>query len=125
MKADKTKAIDMFNKGEGGFRQGDLYPYCFNISDGKVVATIGPGLLALIAVRPTDAPQDGLRLLERILRYRIFADEAGKMNLSLADVQGGLLLVPQFTLAADTGKGLRPGFSQAATPTLGRSPWEP
>jgi D-tyrosyl-tRNA(Tyr) deacylase len=92
--------------------------------DGNVVGAIGPGLLALIAVRPTDAPEDGLRLLERILRYRIFADEAGKMNLSLADVQGGLLLVPQFTLAADTGKGLRPGFSHAATPALGRQLYE-
>jgi len=92
--------------------------------DGKVVAAIGPGLLALIAVRPTDAPEDGVRLLERILRYRIFADEAGKMNLSLADVQGGLLLVPQFTLAADTDKGLRPGFSRAATPALGRQLYE-
>ena len=88
------------------------------------MGAIGPGLLALIAVRPTDTPQDGLRLLERILRYRIFADEAGKMNLSLTDVQGGLLLVPQFTLAADTGKGLRPGFSHAATPALGRQLYE-
>ena len=92
--------------------------------DGNVVGAIGRGLLALVAVRPTDGPEDGIRLLERILRYRIFADEAGKMNLSLADVQGGLLLVPQFTLAADTRKGLRPGFSHAAAPAVGRQLFE-
>jgi D-tyrosyl-tRNA(Tyr) deacylase len=88
--------------------------------DGKAVGQIGPGLLALIAVRPTDTPEDARRLLERILRYRIFADQAGKMNLSLVDIRGGLLLVPQFTLAADTHKGLRPGFSHAADPAHGR-----
>ena len=88
--------------------------------DGKTVGQIGPGLLALIAVRPTDTPEDARRLLERILRYRIFADQAGKMNRSVTDVRGGLLLVPQFTLAADTRKGLRPGFSHAADPAHGR-----
>jgi D-aminoacyl-tRNA deacylase len=92
--------------------------------DGVTVGAIGRGLLAFVAVRPTDGPEDGVRLLERILRYRIFADEAGKMNLSLTDVRGGLLLVPQFTLAADTAKGLRPGFSHAATPALGRQLFE-
>ena len=92
--------------------------------DGKTVGAIGPGLLALIAVRPTDTPEDAGRLLERILRYRLFADEAGKMNLSLTDVRGGLLLVPQFTLAADTHKGLRPGFSHAADPAHGRHLFE-
>jgi D-aminoacyl-tRNA deacylase len=92
--------------------------------DGNVVGAIGKGLLALVAVRPTDGPEDGIRLLERMLRYRIFADEAGKMNLSLTDVRGGLLLVPQFTLAADTAKGLRPGFSHAATPEVGRQLFE-
>jgi D-aminoacyl-tRNA deacylase len=92
--------------------------------DGHVVGAIGPGLLAMIAVRPSDGPEDGVRLLERILRYRIFADDAGKMNLSLTDVHGGLLLVPQFTLAADTAKGLRPGFSHAAAPALGRQLFE-
>jgi D-aminoacyl-tRNA deacylase len=92
--------------------------------DGKIVGSIGVGLLALIAVRPTDTAEEAARLLERILRYRIFADPAGKMNLSLTDVQGGLLLVPQFTLAADTKKGLRPGFSHAADPALGRQLFE-
>jgi D-aminoacyl-tRNA deacylase len=92
--------------------------------DDKIIGAIGPGLLALIAVRPTDTPEDAGRLLERILRYRIFADEAGKMNLSLTDIRGGLLLVPQFTLAADTHKGLRPGFSHAAEPAHGRRLFE-
>jgi D-tyrosyl-tRNA(Tyr) deacylase len=92
--------------------------------DGHVVGAIDNGLLALVAVRPTDGPEDGIRLLERILHYRIFGDEAGKMNLSLTDVRGGLLLVPQFTLAADTRKGLRPGFSHTATPAVGRQLFE-
>jgi len=84
--------------------------------DGIVTASIGAGLLALVGVRPADTEESALRLLERMLQYRIFADEAGKMNLSLRQTQGGLLLVPQFTLAADTHKGLRPGFSGAAPP---------
>jgi D-tyrosyl-tRNA(Tyr) deacylase len=84
------------------------------------VASIGPGLLVLVGVRPTDDGPAALRLLDRVLQYRIFADEAGKMNLSLAQTQGDLLLVPQFTLAADTHKGLRPGFSTAAPATQGR-----
>ena len=92
--------------------------------DGKTIGAIGIGVLALIGVRPTDTPQDAGRLLERILRYRIFADEAGRMNLSLTEVRGGLLLVPQFTLAADTHKGLRPGFSHAADPAMGRQLFE-
>lgn len=92
--------------------------------DGQTVGSIGAGLLALIAVRSTDTTEDAEKLLERILRYRIFADPAGKMNLSLTDVRGGLLLVPQFTLAADTKKGLRPGFSHAADPAHGRQLFE-
>jgi D-tyrosyl-tRNA(Tyr) deacylase len=92
--------------------------------DGQLVGAIGAGLLALIAVRPTDTVEEAGKLLERILRYRIFADPAGKMNLSLTDVRGGLLLVPQFTLAADTQKGLRPGFSHAADPAHGRQLFE-
>jgi D-tyrosyl-tRNA(Tyr) deacylase len=84
------------------------------------VASIGPGLLVLVGVRPTDDESSALRLLNRVLRYRVFADEAGKMNLSLCQIDGGLLLVPQFTLAADTHKGLRPGFSTAAPPEQGR-----
>ena len=88
--------------------------------DDGVVGSIGPGLLVLIGVRPTDDEASAKRLLGRLLLYRVFPDEAGKMNLSLTQVKGQLLLVPQFTLAADTGKGLRPGFSTAAPPEQGR-----
>jgi D-aminoacyl-tRNA deacylase len=84
------------------------------------VASIGPGLLVLVGVRPADDDASALRLLNRLLQYRVFADEAGKMNLSLRQASGDLLLVPQFTLAADTHKGLRPGFSTAAPPEQGR-----
>jgi D-aminoacyl-tRNA deacylase len=87
---------------------------------GTRVAAIGPGMLVLVGVRPADDAAAALRLLERVLRYRVFEDNAGKMNLSLIDTQGDLLLVPQFTLAADTHKGLRPGFSTAAAPAQGR-----
>jgi D-tyrosyl-tRNA(Tyr) deacylase len=83
-------------------------------------ASIGPGLLALIGVQPDDDEAGALKLLERLLNYRVFADEAGKMNLSLRQIEGSLLLVPQFTLAADTQHGLRPGFSGAAPPEQGR-----
>ena len=88
--------------------------------DGSVVASIGPGLLVLVGVRPEDDERTASRLLERLLKYRVFADAKGKMNLSLAQVAGGLLLVPQFTLAADTRKGSRTGFSTAAAPEVGR-----
>ena len=88
--------------------------------EGKLVGSIGPGLLVLLGVRPMDDEAAALKLLSRLLQYRVFTDEAGKMNLSLAQVQGELLLVPQFTLAADTAKGLRPGFSTAAAPEQGR-----
>ncbi len=88
--------------------------------DATRVASIGPGLLVLVGVRPSDDEPSALRLLARLLQYRVFADEAGKMNLSLAQIRGDLLLVPQFTLAADTHKGLRPGFSSAAPPEQGR-----
>lgn len=88
--------------------------------DDKVLGRIGPGLLVLIGVERGDTESEANRLLERLLSYRVFADAAGKMNLSLVDVGGGLLLVPQFTLAADTKKGTRPGFSPAATPAEGR-----
>lgn len=84
------------------------------------VASIGHGLLVLVGVRPSDDEASALRLIERLLQYRVFADEAGKMNLSLTQTRGELLLVPQFTLAADTHKGLRPGFSTAAPPSQGR-----
>jgi D-tyrosyl-tRNA(Tyr) deacylase len=83
---------------------------------GEQVGAIGPGVLALIGVQREDGGAAGARLLERILSYRMFPDAAGRMNLSLREVGGGLLLVPQFTLAADTGKGTRAGFSSAAAP---------
>jgi D-tyrosyl-tRNA(Tyr) deacylase len=88
--------------------------------EGNLVGSIGAGLLVLLGVRPADDEPAARRLLERLLQYRIFSDDAGKMNLSLVQVQGELLLVPQFTLAADTAKGLRPGFSTAAPPEQGR-----
>ena len=84
--------------------------------DGAVVGAIGPGLLVLVGVQSGDTAAQGERLLERLVTYRVFADEAGRMNRSLRDSNGGLLLVPQFTLAADTRKGMRPGFSTAAAP---------
>ena len=85
--------------------------------ENETVGTIGCGLLALIGVQITDTTASAERLLERLLGYRIFPDAAGRMNLSLRDIHGELLLVPQFTLAADTQKGTRPGFSTAAPPT--------
>ena len=88
--------------------------------DAECVASIGAGLLVLVGVRPTDDEASAQRLLDRLLQYRVFADENGKMNLSLGQIQGDLLLVPQFTLAAETNKGLRPGFSTAAPPGQGR-----
>lgn len=84
--------------------------------EGRTVGAIGAGLLALVAVQPGDGEAQARRLLERVLGYRIFADAEGRMNRSLADTGGGLLLVSQFTLAADTKKGMRPGFSTAAEP---------
>jgi len=89
--------------------------------DGEVVGAIGPGLLVLICAEPGDTPAVAERLVERLLGYRVFSDQAGKMNRSLRDTAGGLLLVPQFTLAADTRKGTRPSFSGAAAPELGRA----
>lgn len=85
----------------------------------KVIGEIGQGILALVAVEKDDTEKTAGRLLERILNYRIFADLNDKMNLSLHDIKGGLLLVPQFTLAANTEKGNRPSFSYAATPEHG------
>jgi D-tyrosyl-tRNA(Tyr) deacylase len=87
---------------------------------GEIVGRIGPGMLALIGVKPADDEVAAARLLARMLRYRIFADDAGKMNLNLSQINGELLLVPQFTLAADTSTGLRPGFSTAAPPEQGK-----
>lgn len=87
----------------------------------ETVGEIGPGLVVLLAVEPTDTPADADSCIDRVLRYRVFADQEGRMNLSLLDTGGGLLLVPQFTLAADTRRGLRPSFSTAAPPPLGES----
>lgn len=84
--------------------------------DGQVVGAIDRGLLALVAVQPADGPAEAGRLAERLVRYRVFADDRGKMNLGLQEIGGGLLLVSQFTLAADTRSGLRPSFSEAAPP---------
>lgn len=91
---------------------------------GREVARIERGLLVLVAVQKDDGEAQAARLLERLLSYRVFADDAGRMNRSLRDVGGGLLLVPQFTLAADTGKGTRAGFSTAAEPERARRLFE-
>ena len=88
--------------------------------DGRVIGAIGPGLLVLVGVQRGDTTADGERLLERLLGYRVFDDGEGRMNRSLLDIGGGLLLVPQFTLAADTRRGSRPGFSPAADPAVAR-----
>jgi D-tyrosyl-tRNA(Tyr) deacylase len=92
--------------------------------EGTVAGSIGAGLLVFVGVRPGDDEAAAERLLARVLQYRIFADEAGKMNLSLTQVKGDVLLVPQFTLAADTAKGLRPGFSTAAPAAQGQRLFE-
>jgi D-aminoacyl-tRNA deacylase len=88
--------------------------------DHEAIGAIGPGLLALVAVQPDDGEAQTRRMLERLVGYRVFADDAGRMNRSLTDTGGGLLLVSQFTLAADTRSGMRPGFASAATPEQGR-----
>ena len=87
---------------------------------GQRIASIGPGLLVLVGVERGDLPTTATRLAERLLAYRIFADAAGRMNLSLTDVDGELLLVPQFTLVANTTSGNRPGFEPAAPPSEGQ-----
>ncbi|MDP1674977.1 MAG: D-aminoacyl-tRNA deacylase [Burkholderiales bacterium] len=94
------------------------------VVEGRVVGAISRGLLVLLAVEAGDTRKEADKLLERLLDYRVFADAQGRMNLSLRDVGGGLLLVPQFTLAADTRKGLRPSFSTAAPPEEGRRLFE-
>ncbi len=88
---------------------------------GQTIGAIGHGLLVLVCAEPTDTPATADRLLAKVLKLRIFGDEAGKMNLSVQDVQGGLLIVSQFTLAADTRSGNRPGFKDAAPPDQGRA----
>lgn len=88
---------------------------------GEVVGSIGQGLLVLVCAEPEDTEAVGEKLLAKILKLRIFSDEAGKMNRSVQDVGGGLLIVSQFTLAADTKSGNRPGFTGAAPPALGEA----
>jgi D-aminoacyl-tRNA deacylase len=90
------------------------------VGDQKV-GSIGRGILALVGIERGDGLGQAERLMERVVGYRIFEDSAGRMNLSLSDIGGGLLLVPQFTLAADTHKGTRPGFSTAAEPSAARA----
>jgi len=92
--------------------------------EGQVVGAIGPGLMVLVCAERGDGPTEADRLLERLLNYRVFSDAQGKMNLPLREVDGGLLLVPQFTLAADTSKGNRPSFTPAAPPEQGRTLFE-
>jgi D-aminoacyl-tRNA deacylase len=89
------------------------------VVENKTIGEIDQGILALIGVEKKDAQPQADRLLERLLNYRIFADHEDKMNLSIQDIQGGLLLVPQFTLAADTQKGNRPSFTTAAPAEIG------
>jgi D-tyrosyl-tRNA(Tyr) deacylase len=88
--------------------------------DEHIVSEIGRGILALVAVEPSDTEVSAERLVDRVLSYRVFEDSNGRMNLSLRECDGALLLVPQFTLAADTRKGLRPSFTSAAPPELGQ-----
>ncbi|MEQ8660995.1 MAG: D-aminoacyl-tRNA deacylase [Gammaproteobacteria bacterium] len=87
---------------------------------GEVIGSIQRGLMALVGVERGDGELEAARLLERLLGYRVFPDSEGRMNRSLADIDGGLLLVPQFTLAADTRKGMRPSFTPAAPPEDGK-----
>jgi len=86
----------------------------------KEIAAIDQGLLVLLGIEKNDGQAQADRLLKKILAYRVFEDEQGKMNLSVKDISGGLLLVPQFTLAADTNSGLRPSFSPVAPPDQGK-----
>lgn len=88
--------------------------------DEQRMAAIGSGILLLLGVEKGDTKEGAEKLIDRVLAYRIFSDDGGRMNHSLIDVKGGLLVVPQFTLAADTQKGLRPSFASAAPPDLGQ-----
>lgn len=87
----------------------------------ELVAEIGAGVLVLVGIERGDSPDEAAKLASRLVAYRLFSDEAGKMNRSVRDVGGSLLLVPQFTLAADTSGGLRPSFSRAAPPDHGQA----
>ena len=89
--------------------------------EGKAVGEINQGLLALVGIEREDTLESVQKGIDKLLKYRVFSDDAGKMNLSLKDIEGGLLMVSQFTIAADTKKGLRPSFTSAAAPALGLS----
>jgi len=88
--------------------------------NGRIIGEINQGIVALVAIKNRDSEIEAKQLIDRILSYRIFADTVGKMNLSIRDINGGLLLIPQFTLAADTKKGARPSFTPAAPPSLSK-----
>jgi len=90
------------------------------VVEGETVGAIGAGLVVLLCAERGDSEKEGEALLAKLLSYRVFSDAAGKMNRSVRDVEGGLLLVPQFTLAADTRSGTRPSFTPAASPEEGR-----
>lgn len=90
------------------------------VVEGVTIGAIQTGLMVLVCAERNDTAKDAEQLLTKLLSYRVFADDAGKMNRSITDVQGGLLLVPQFTLAADTQSGTRPSFTPAAPPELGK-----
>nr|WP_315472600.1 D-aminoacyl-tRNA deacylase [uncultured Undibacterium sp.] len=90
------------------------------VVEGATIGAINAGLMVLVCAERHDTEKDAEQLLTKLLSYRVFSDEAGKMNRSVTDVQGGLLLVPQFTLAADTQSGTRPSFTPAAPPELGK-----
>ena len=92
---------------------------CNVVVSGDEIAKIGTGMLVLVGVEREDGPEDAQKLAKKLVAYRLFADAAGKMNLSVRDVGGAVLLVPQFTLVADTSGGLRPSFSRAAPPQVG------
>jgi len=92
--------------------------------DAVTVGSIGQGILVLVGVQADDDESTARAFVERLLNYRVFSDAAGKMNLSLKDIEGGLLLVPQFTLAANTKKGRRPSFTSAAPPSHGQAIFE-
>ena len=94
------------------------------VVDGEVIGNIGQGILVLLGVEKHDSQETADKLLHKVTGYRIFCDDQGKMNLSLKDIDGELLVVSQFTLAADTKKGMRPSFSSAASPALGESLYE-
>jgi len=94
------------------------------VVQGRQIAAINTGLLVLFGIEKGDSEKEVERLVDKLLKYRVFADKDDKMNLSLQDIAGELLMVPQFTLAADTGKGLRPSFSSAASPEEGQRLFE-